>query len=165
MDDSIKFNLRNPALTDDIGYSMINRMYPGTVNPITGTIDNSLGDVNFNNGQPAEDMFKQSQKDADKQKFSKLLVGAVAVIAALFVFKKSSKLSNFASGLLKKTGINTAGTKILTKVKNIFSKGENGAKNFGEKAKSITSNFADKVKNTFGKSKNSIIDIFKKIKK
>ena len=165
MDESIKYNLRNPAFTDDIGYSMINRMYPGTVNPITGTADSQIGNVNLNSGQPQQDTYEKTQKSKDNDKIKKLLVGVGGVVLAILGFKKGKLIVNFVKGLFK-NGIKLPSAKnILNNVKNFGTNIIDKVKNIGPKFKSSPSSVAGKAKNIFGKAKDFIVKNLKKIKK
>ena len=164
MDESIKYNLRNPAFTDDIGYSMINRMYPSSVNPMSGTIDNQLGDVKLNNGQPEQDSFQKTKRDSDKEIFKKLLLGGAAVILAIFGFKKGKSLISKLKGLFS-GGNNISGKTITNNVKGFGAKIGAKLKSFWTKIKSATSNPISKVKNAFTNAKNFVLNNIKKIKK
>lgn len=166
MDESIRYNLRNPAFTDDIGYSMINRMYPGVIDPLTGTVNSQIGDVNINLGQPQQDSYENTQKSADKEKFKKILIYGAGIALLIFGFKKGKALINLVKGLFSKSGnASTSGKSLLGKAKNLGANILNKVKNLGTKAKSGLSNPLDKVKNAFGKVKDFTVKIFKKIKK
>ncbi len=164
MDESIKYNLRNPAFTDDIGYSMINRMYPTSINPMSGTIDNQLGDVKLNNGQPEQDSYQKTKRDSDKEIFKKLLIGGAAVVLAIFGFKKGKSLLSKIKGLFKGTN-NISGQTVTKNVKGLGAKIGAKLKGLWTKIKSVTSNPVSKVKNAFTSAKNFVLNNIKKLKK
>ena len=124
MDQSIQYNLRNPAMVEDIGYSMINQMYPtmSTDIPYAGTP--ALSGTQINAGQPSKDTFKPSKAQRESNFISKvLLLGAVA-LGGLFIYKKSGKIAGKIVDLAKKMGskaVNT-GKNIGSKIKAKFKK-------------------------------------------
>lgn len=165
MDESIRYNLRNPAFSDDIGYSMINRMYPGMVNPITGAPDLQIGNVNINVGQPQEDTYENSQKSKDNDKIKKLLVGVGGLALAIFGFKKGKLIVNFVKGLFKNGIKLPSGKKILNNIKAFGTNIIDKVKNITPKFKSSASSVSGKAKNIFSKAKDFIVKNLKKIKK
>lgn len=118
MDQSIQYNLRNPAMVEDIGYSMINQMYPtmSTDMPYAGGVP-TLPGTQINPGQPTRDTFKPSKAQRESNFISKvLLLGAVA-LGGLFIYKKSGKIAGKIVDLAKKLG-----SKVVNTGKNIGSK-------------------------------------------
>ncbi|MBP3820953.1 hypothetical protein J6G99_04840 [bacterium] len=108
MDGSIQYNLRNPAITDDIGMSMIERQFPSTINAITGVPNFDIKDVKINNGQPQTDNYKgKSKKDKKESHWIRnSLIGSGAIgLAALGFFKGKSifaAVKNFATNIISK---------------------------------------------------------------
>ncbi len=117
MDQSIQYNLRNPAMVEDIGYSMINQMYPTMSTDIPYAGAPALSGTQINPGQPSKDTFKPSKAQRESNFISKvLLLGAVA-LGGLFIYKKSGKIAGKIVDLAKKLG-----SKVVNTGKNIGSK-------------------------------------------
>ncbi len=90
MDNSALYGLRNPAFTDDIGMTMINRQFPSNIDSITGCSFNAdLENLKINPGQPGEDTYnnKPNKKKSGWKNFllgSAIATGLAAVGYALF---------------------------------------------------------------------------------
>ncbi len=119
MDNSILYGLRNPAMTDDIGMSMIERQFPTTISstnyiPADGTVPK------FNNGQLNADTY-QSKKEKEYGIIKKVLIGLGVAALGIFGFKKGAKYVKQGLSYIK----NNAGSWWNTcknSVINIFSK-------------------------------------------
>ncbi|MBO6256510.1 hypothetical protein J6N69_00540 [bacterium] len=157
MDNSILYGLRNPAMTDDIGMSMIERQFPTNITPLGYTPSDVTNKSAYFN-QPYNDTFEQngskalSKRDREKSLIKKILVGLGVAALAFFGLRKGVK--GIKSGFEYVKNIFKSGKKSVTpptapktsSVKNIFTKGK------------------DFVVNVFSKCKNWIINIFNKIK-
>lgn len=107
MDQSIKYNLRNPAFLDDIGYSIINRQYPCIEDRMVGVSQFGKNGVQINNGQPNQDEFN-SDKKKNKNIFTKFIIGGAIVGLGILLFKKGGAILSGAKNLF---------TKLLSKIK------------------------------------------------
>lgn len=95
-DNSAYYGLKNPGFTTDIGYGMIDMMYPATgVNTVSGTIDPEFADAArlLNNGQPANDTYQNQQSEETnhnnkKSLIIKSLIGLAVIGAGAFGFYK-----------------------------------------------------------------------------
>ena len=106
MDQSIQYNLRNPAFLDDIGYSMIDKQFPIIDPNIIGQNPLNNPNVKINNGQPAQDEFNNSDKKKNKSLFKKaLIIGAIVGLGILGIKKGKSILKsckNFITKAIKR---------------------------------------------------------------
>ncbi len=117
MDNSILYGLRNPAMTDDIGMSMIERQFPTTMNSMTYVpADGSLPQIN--NGQPQSDIY-QNKRKKEYSLIKKILLGIGAVALGIIGIKTGPKIYN----------------KIASKVPNLISKCKTGIINLFNKIK------------------------------
>ena len=123
MDNSILYGLRNPAMTDDIGMTMIERQYPTVLSPINHlTVD---GKPIINSGQPESDLY-QTKRQKEYSVIKKVLAVFGVIALGVFGYKKgvkgltqaynyvTSKSSSFFTGL--KNGIKNVYAKIKTKI-------------------------------------------------
>lgn len=149
MDNSILYGLRNPAMTEDIGMSMIERQYPTNITPLGYTPANATNrSVYFE--QPYADTF-QTKREREHSTIKKVLVGLGVVALGILGIRKGTK------------GIKSA----YNYVKNLFKGGKpapvtptpstGSVKNVFTKCKNV-------VVNVFNKGKNGIISLFNKIK-
>ena len=117
MDQSVFYNLRNPAMVEDIGYSMINQMYPTTVGDMPAATSTLLPGTQINSGQPKKDSF-----ESDKVKTERGIIGKILLLAGLFIGGKF--LYKNGKNLLSKLGniAQKIGTKIAKSAKNTTSK-------------------------------------------
>lgn len=79
MDNSILYGLRNPAMTDDIGMSMIERQFPTNITPSSyGFADGTAPQIN--NGQPKTDTY-QTKREKEYSTIKKVLavLGVIAL--------------------------------------------------------------------------------------
>jgi len=110
-DNSAYYGLSNPAFTKDIGYGMIDMMYPSAgIDPVSGTVDIQPADVPplVNNGQPNSDTFQSEGKSKKGKTVRNVLIGlGVAALAALGFYKFKTPIMNAAG-------------KVTTPVKNFF---------------------------------------------
>ena len=77
-DNSAYYGLSNPAFTKDIGYGMIDMMYPSAgIDPVSGTVDIQPADVPplVNNGQPNSDTFQSEGKSKKGKIVRNVLIG------------------------------------------------------------------------------------------
>lgn len=113
LDNSVYYGLQNPAFTKDIGYGMIDAMYPCTadIDPVSGTVETLPVDAaaGINNGQPASDVFQSGNKNNPTKKHTlrNILLLSGAAIAALAGFK-------FRKPIMAAAG------KVVTPIKNFF---------------------------------------------
>lgn len=108
MDNSILYGLRNPAMTDDIGMSMIERQYPTTIDNMSyGFADGTAPKIN--NGQPSKDTY-QTKREKEYSAIKKILIGLGVVALGALGLK-------FGYKYIKKGYEN-----IAPQVKDIFSK-------------------------------------------
>ncbi len=122
MDNSILYGLRNPAMTDDIGMSMIERQYPTTITTSSyGFADGTAPKIN--NGQPQTDTY-QTKRQKEYSTIKKVLLGLGAAALGLFAFKKGSKLIKKGYNYIK-TNASPAFDKCKNFISNIFSKIKN----------------------------------------
>lgn len=157
MDNSILYGLRNPAMTEDIGMTMVERQFPTNITPLGYTPANVTNKSAYFN-QPYNDTFEQnggmapSKRDREKSVAKKILVGLGVAALAFFGLRKGVKgIKNgfeYVKNIFKggKKSVTPPATPKTSSVKNIFTKG----KNF--------------VVDVFSKCKNWIINIFNKIK-
>ena len=121
MDNSILYGLRNPAMTDDIGMSMIERQFPTTMTSMSYVpADSPLPQIN--NGQPKADTY-QAKREKEYSTIKKILVGLGVAALGIFGLKKGSKY------------VKQAYDYIAPHVKNIFTKGQNFVSNLYNKIK------------------------------
>ena len=135
IDNSALYNLTNPAFTQDIGTSIVNAMYPVTIDPISGTVESSLGDTTgrINNGQPQKDTYtpQETKRDREKRTIKNILLSAGALLLGAFaVYKLKVPFSKLTSAVKKvgnkcfsaiKKGYNSVKTSVkslITKIKN-----------------------------------------------
>ncbi len=132
LDNSAYYGLQNPAFTKDIGYSMIDSMYPAAgINTLTGTIDlepNQAANL-LNKGQPANDTYtanpenkvlKRNKEDNIVKKvfiaLGLLAVGALAFFKCKAPVKNAiSSIKNSANGLWNKAS--NLASKVINKFK------------------------------------------------
>ena len=157
MDNSILYGLRNPAMTDDIGMTMIERQFPTNITPLGYTPGNVTNTSAYFN-QPYADTFDpnggtaQTKRQKEYSTIKKVLVGLGVAALAFIGYKKGVKgikkgweaLKNLFKG--GKTPTPASVTTVKTPIKNIFTKGKN------------------MVISVYSKCKNWIINIFNKIK-
>ncbi len=149
MDNSILYGLRNPAMTEDIGMSMIERQYPTNITPLGYTPANVTNKSAYFE-QPYADTF-QTKREKEYSIIKKVLVGLGVVALGILGLRKGTKgiknAYNYVKNLFKggKTTPVTP-TPSTGSVKKIFTK-----------CKNI-------VINLFNKGKNCIINLFNKIK-
>lgn len=108
MFDSSSYNLSNPAFTDDIGMSNMNRMLP--MAPATfagGTYFQGITGTRIN-GKLSNDIYQPTRKQRDKSIFKKILLGAGVIAASVLCFKGGKKAVKWIKNLC---------TKIATKFK------------------------------------------------
>lgn len=115
MDNSILYGLRNPAMTDDIGMTMIERQFPTTISPIN-PMPSDGGMINP--GQPLADTY-QSKRQKEYSIIKKVLVGLVVLALGIFGLKKGSKLVKQAYNYVK-TNAKPFYQKCKNFIKNIF---------------------------------------------
>ena len=107
MDQSILYNLRNPGFVEDVGYSMINQMFPTMSNDTIVAQPQMLpNNTTMNPGQPQKDSY-ESPKVKKERNFIKavLLLGAIA-LGGTYLYRKGSSV----------------GTKLISGGKNLFNK-------------------------------------------
>ena len=117
MDQSVFYNLRNPAMVEDIGYSMINQMYPTTVGENAIAPSAMLPGAKINPGQPKKDSY-----ESDKVKRERGIIGKILLLAGLFIggryiYKNASRIVSKLGEIGKKLG-----NKISSGAKGITSK-------------------------------------------
>ena len=160
MENSIIYGFRNPAMSEDIGMSMIERQFPTNITPL-GYTPNNVTNKSAYYEQPYADTYEQNgvipQNKGGKgtSVIKKVLAGLCVIALGLFAYKKGAKgIKEFYD----------------THVGTLFTKGA-GSK----PAKTATSGIFDKCKkgyeyiknhvsNIFIKSKNGILNLFNKIK-
>lgn len=122
MDESIRYNLRNPAFSEDICTSQINRMFP-CVQDSGYNISGMPTGVNFNNGQPTTDKY-QPRSQKDKALIKKLLIGAGILALGGFAFGTVKGLFSSAKTILEKGfgGLKGKITSSGSKIKGFFGK-------------------------------------------
>ena len=122
MDNSISYGLRNPAMTDDIGMTMIERQFPTTISPYSyGFTDGTTPQIN--NGQPQTDTY-QTKRQKEYGTIKKILIGLGIAAAAVFGFKKGAKYIKQGYNYVK----NNSGSwlsKCKNSISNIYSKIKN----------------------------------------
>ena len=121
MDNSIIYGLRNPAMTEDIGMSMIERQYPTNITPLGYTPANITNKSAYFE-QPYADTF-QTKQQKEHSAFKKILVGLGLVALGIFGYKKGSKY------------IKKAYNYVAPHIKNVFTKGKNIVVNLINKIK------------------------------
>lgn len=151
MDNSILYGLRNPAMTEDIGMSMIERQYPTNITPLGYTPANITNKSAYFE-QPYADTF-QTKREKEYSTIKKVLVGLGVVALGILGIRKGTK------------GIKNA----YSYIKNLFKGGKpaptsatptpgtGSVKNVFTKCKNV-------VVNVFNKGKNGITSLFNKIK-
>lgn len=106
MENSASYNLTNPAFTEDIGLSNLNRMLPmapasfgaGMYVPgITGTMSGTRI-----NGHLTNDIYQPTRKQRDIANFKKIFIAAGAVIAGVLCFKGGKKIFKGITNLFDK---------------------------------------------------------------
>lgn len=115
MDNSVLYGLRNPAMTDDIGMTMIERQFPTTISsmnyiPADGT--------RINPGQPWSDTY-QSKRQKEYSVIKKVLIGLGVLALGIFGYKKGSKYVKQAYNYVK-TNAKPFYQKCKNFIKNIF---------------------------------------------
>ena len=103
MDQSIQYNLRNPAFLDDIGYSMIDKQFPVIDPNILGANPINSPNVKINNGQPAQDEFNNSDKKSKSKGIFKkaIIIGAIIGLGILGIKKGKSILKSCKNFITK----------------------------------------------------------------
>ena len=121
MDNSILYGLRNPAMTDDIGMTMIERQFPTNINTMSyGFADGTAPQIN--NGQPQTDTY-QTKQQKEYSTIKKILVGLGVAALGIFGFKKGTKY------------VKQAFNYIAPKTQSLFTKCKNGISNIFNKIK------------------------------
>ncbi len=107
IDNSVMYGLRNPFFSDDIGMTMVNQMFPmppgiglntlpGSVPmPASGMLSNQLGADTLqlsNTGKPKK----------DKGIWSKIALGAAAVVGVVAGYKYGGKILDFVKKFIPK---------------------------------------------------------------
>lgn len=142
MDNSIIYGFRNPAMTEDIGMSMIERQFPTNITPLGYTPNNVTNKSAYYN-QPYADTF-QTKQQKEHSAFKKILVGLGLVALGFFAYKKGTKgIKEFYD----------------THIKTLFKKGTKS-----EPLKTATSGIFDKCKKGYECVKNYVIDLYNKTK-
>ena len=122
MDNSVIYGLRNPAMTDDIGMTMIERQFPTTIDSMSyGFADGTAPKIN--NGQPNADTY-QSKRQKEYNTIKQVLIGLGVVALGIFGFKKGAKYIRQGYNYVK----NNSGTlfnNCKDFITNIFSKIKN----------------------------------------
>lgn len=106
MNSSAAYGLSNPAFTDDIGMTMINRQFPTQLDPVTGTIDGgNPGNIKINPGQPDKDTYsKSSEKKTPVWKKVLITTGILTGLSAIgyALFKKVPAVKNAITNIITK---------------------------------------------------------------
>lgn len=134
MFDSVKYNLTNPALTDDIGESL----GTGTTMPMApSTMDGSgmyfpgiTGSMNgiTIQGNLKGDKVELSQKEKDGKTWKNIFKGAAAIGGGVLLWKGGKKVAPKVKSGFSKVG---------TSLKGGFGKAWSGIKGLGSKIKSV----------------------------
>lgn len=119
MDNSILYGLRNPAMTDDIGMTMIERQFPTPIGP-TSYVPADGNVPQINNGQPNSDIY-QTKKEKEYSTIKKILLALGAIGLGIFGFKKGAKWVSKSYNYIK-TNSGSLITKCKDFVKNTYSK-------------------------------------------
>ena len=121
MDQSIQYNLRNPAFTEDIGYSCINQMYP-TICDVPPTMVPAMPGAQINPGQPNKDTFKPTKAEKERNFISKALLLGLVTLGGFLIYKKSGNLARKIINISQNAGtkIVNSGKNLGNKIKNIF---------------------------------------------
>lgn len=150
MDNSIVYGFRNPAMTEDIGMSMIERQYPTVITPLGYTPGNVTNKSAYFN-QPYADTF-QTKREKEYSTIKKVLVGLGLAALGIFTYKKGTK------------GIKN----IYNNIKNLFKGGKTAAPTVATTGKGTIKKVFNKCKNiivnVFNKGKNFVKKIFTKVK-
>lgn len=95
VDTSAQYGLTNPAFTEDIGLSNLDKMLPmapasfggmGYIPGITGTMSGTKI-----KGQLTNDIYQPTRKERDKSLFKKLFATAGIIIAGVLCYKGAKK--------------------------------------------------------------------------
>ena len=149
MDNSILYGLKNPAMTDDIGMTMIERQYPTNITPLGYTTANVTNKSAYYE-QPHADTF-QTRREKEYSTIKKVLVGLAITALGIFGIRKGSK------------GIKNA----YDYVKNLFKGGKPAPVASAPSTLSVKKVFTkckNLIVNMFNKGKNGITNLFNKIK-
>jgi len=95
IDSSVKYNLTNPAFTEDIGEASMGKMLPMAPSSFAGGsfipgVTGSMSGTKIQ-GTLNEDTFGPSRKEKDKSIIKKLLIGAAAIAGGFLCFKGGKK--------------------------------------------------------------------------
>lgn len=152
MENSIIYGLRNPAMTDDIGMTMIERQYPTNITPI-GYVPADVTNRSIINAGPNSDIF-QTKRQKEYSAFKKILVGLGALALGIFAYKKGVKgikelFKNakdlFTQGTKSESAKITAGG-ITNKCKKGYEYIKKHIKDFYTEGKNVITNLINKIK-------------------
>ena len=99
MNQSIQYNLRNPAFLDDIGFSMIEKQYPCCEGELSGVSKFGKSGITINNGQPNQDEFNSS-KTKKKSLLKKFVITGAIIGLGIFALKKGKNAISGAKNLI-----------------------------------------------------------------
>ncbi len=102
MFDSSRYNLSNPAITDDIGLNNLTRMLPMTPGTFAGGMYFSGISGTKIQGQLTNDIYQPTRKERDKSAFKKILAGAGIIAATILSYKGGKKVIQFIKKLFHK---------------------------------------------------------------
>lgn len=88
-------SLANPFFCEDIGMSMMNRMYPTTINPLYGP-DLYMSGVAMNSGQPMVDSYETSKQKREGGIIKTIAAGLILAGLGFLGIKKGSALTKKA---------------------------------------------------------------------
>lgn len=106
VDTSAQYGLTNPAFTEDIGLSNLDKMLPmapasfggmGYIPGITGTMSGTKI-----KGQLTNDIYQPTRKEQDKSLFKKLFATAGIIIAGVLCYKGAKKIIPAIKNLFQK---------------------------------------------------------------
>ena len=128
IDNSALYNLTNPAFTKDIGSTMVETMYPTTIDSISGTVETTLDDTagKINNGQPQKDTFspQETKREKEKRTIKNILISAGALALGAFAIYKLKVPFNKLVSATKNIG-----NKCLSAIKNVYNATKTKIKN------------------------------------
>lgn len=160
MDNSIIYGFRNPAMTEDIGMSMIERQFPTNITPLGYTPNNVTNKSGYFE-QPYADTYEQngvipiSKRDKEYSVIKKVLAGLAVIALGIFAYKK---------------GVSGMKEFYKTHIKTLFTKGaeskpaKTAASGIFDKCKKGYEYVKNYAKDLYTKSKNGILNLFNKIK-
>ena len=109
------YNVVNPLYGEDIGTAQIKRMYPTSIDPITGMPELYMNGVTMNAGQPLVDSFETPKQQREKAVIKTILAGLVLAGLGFLGIKKGSAITK---SLLSK--VTSPFKSVWTKLKGLF---------------------------------------------